>query len=268
MKLKNLIALLLFMIATAWTITRSPAKVREIQRIFYSCVGSFISEGSALEKKIRAFNDEIEHSTSLKKQLDELKIEVILLRTKAKEVEQLAVENDRLRDALKFPLREKFSAVTANVLRRNPSTWWKTAIIDRGLEDDILDSFPVISTQGLVGKIEMTNERESTLLLLTDEKCQVSAKIAGTHEVGILNGQRTQSGDTPLLRLRFLSPNAKIQQGMQVFTTGRGGLFPPDILLGTIEKYQSSTFDAEAIVRPAVDFNQLHTVFILTNSPS
>ena len=49
---------------------------------------------------------------------------------------------------------------------------------------------------------------------------------------------------------------------MLVFTTGRGGLFPPDILLGTIKTFESGPLYGEALVKPAVDFAALHTVFV------
>ena len=220
-----------------------------------------------MESRIRAFDDEIKHSNDLSQRLEESEQELHILRSKVQHLEKIAEEVDHLREALKFPQREKFSAVTARILRRNPSTWWQTAIIDRGSNEGVTDFQPVLSAEGLVGKVDVANASESTILLLTDEKCQVSAKIAGTHEVGILSGQRTQSGASPVLRLRFLSPNARgVKSGMKVFTTGRGGLFPPDILLGTIEKYRTGSFDAEAIVRPSVDFENVQTVFILTNT--
>jgi len=239
MKPLSLAAVLIFVIAIAWVITLSPSSVRNIQKGYYSCISPFVSAGSSLETQIKQFNDEIKHSNELSLKLKELK----------------------------FPQREKFSAVTANILRRNPSTWWQTSVVNRGLQDGVADFQPVLSSEGLVGKVELAGESESTILLLSDEKCQVSAKIAGTHELGILSGQRVQSGATPVLNLKYLSPNARdIKPGMKVFTTGRGGLFPPDILLGTIEKYTNGSFYAEAIVRPSVDFEKIRTVFILTNT--
>ena len=220
-----------------------------------------------MEAKIKAFDDEVTHSKVLGERLRKAEEELHILRSEVQHLKKVAEEVDHLRDALKFPQREKFSAVTANILRRNPSTWWQTAIIHRGTNEGVADFQPVLSAEGLVGKVDMANGSESTILLLTDEKCQVSAKIAGSHEVGILSGQRTQSGANPVLRLKYLSPNARgIKPGMKVFTTGRGGLFPPDILLGTIEKYRTGSFDAEATVRPSVDFEKIRTVFILTNT--
>jgi rod shape-determining protein MreC len=101
------------------------------------------------------------------------------------------------------------------------------------------------------------------VLLLTDEKCQVSAKVEGTPEVGILSGQRGQFMGKPLLRLKFLSKNAELRPGQRVFTTGRGGIFQPNILLGTIESVEKGAMDSEALVRPSVNFADLGTVFVV-----
>jgi len=267
MKPLSLAAVLIFVIAIAWVITLSPSSVRNIQKGYYSCISPFVSAGSSLETQIKQFNDEIKHSNELSLKLKEAEEELHILRAEKKHLEKIEAEVEHLREALKFPQREKFSAVTANILRRNPSTWWQTSVVNRGLQDGVADFQPVLSSEGLVGKVELAGESESTILLLSDEKCQVSAKIAGTHELGILSGQRVQSGATPVLNLKYLSPNARdIKPGMKVFTTGRGGLFPPDILLGTIEKYTNGSFYAEAIVRPSVDFEKIRTVFILTNT--
>ena len=54
---------------------------------------------------------------------------------------------------------------------------------------------------------------------------------------------------------------------MLVFTTGRGGLFPPDILLGTIKSFDPGPLFGEALVKPAVDFAALHTVFVKIPKP-
>jgi rod shape-determining protein MreC len=67
----------------------------------------------------------------------------------------------------------------------------------------------------------------------------------------------------PLLRLKFLSKNAELRPGQRVFTTGRGGIFQPNILLGTIESVEKGAMDSEALVRPSVNFADLGTVFVV-----
>ena len=122
----------------------------------------------------------------------------------------------------------------------------------------------MLSPEGLVGKVDAPSEDTSTVILLTDEKCKVSAKVDGTPELGILSGQRGLTGQDPVLRLSFLSKDAKITPGMLVFTTGRGKLFPPDILLGTVLSFESGPLYGEALVKPAVDF----AACLLYTSPS
>ena len=66
-----------------------------------------------------------------------------------------------------------------------------------------------------------------------------------------------------MLRLRYLSKEAKIKPGSTVITTGRAGLFPANINLGTVVSSELGAIDAEALVKPAVDFAALDTVFVL-----
>jgi len=264
MKPLNLIALLLFLVATALVLTQSETSVRKIQRGYYSVISPFVSSGSAMESQIRSFNDEVERSEALAVELEHCKTRLGELESTIKQLQTLEEENNNLRELLDFKKRLGFKAVAAKIVRRKPSTWWHTVTVNRGTSDSLADQHPVIASNGLVGKVDRAGKHESTILLLTDEKCQVSAKIEGSHEVGILSGQRTQHGADPILLLRYLAPHAKIKAGSKVFTTGRGGLFPPDILLGTVIQYRSGTFDAEALVRPAVDFENLQTVFVLT----
>jgi len=267
MKAQNLIALLLFIAGAVWALTRSESTVRNIQKNYYVAISPFLESGSDLESKARAFLKEYEHSETYrikyqlaKEDLDKKRMEVAQLR-------KIELENARLNQALKFQKQETFHVLAAKIIRRHPSTWWQTVIINRGEKHGVGVLLPILSPQGLVGKIDAISKNTSTVILLTDEKCKVSAKIKGSPEVGILSGQRGQVGDSPVLRLSYLSKNAKIKPGAEVYSTGRGGLFPPDILLGTIISFESGPLYGEALVKPAVDFNTLQIVFIKMPPP-
>jgi len=242
--------------------------VRKIQKTYYASISPFIKAGSKLEEKIRRFDDEVERSEKLTIELEHCRTKLGELESSIQHLQALEEENAALRELLGFKKRLGFKAVAAKIVRRKPSTWWNTVTVNRGSAENLTDQQPVIASAGLVGKVDRAGKNESTILLLTDEMCQVSAKIEGSHEFGILTGQRTQHGAEPVLLLRYLAPHAKVKPGAKVFTTGRGGLFPPDILLGTIIEYRSGTFDAEALVKPAVDFETLKTIFVLTGLQS
>jgi len=259
----NLLALLLFLAGTAWAMTRSQRVVREIQCTYYAAIGPFLRSGSELESYARKFREDVRANRDLEIELATLQGEVDRLRLFERKVGELEAENSKLREALGFRDRAPFKVVTARVVRRQPSTWWQTVIIDRGEEAAITPRMPVVAGNGLVGKIDRPLREMSTVILLTDESCQVSARVEGTGEVGILAGQRGEPEADPLLRLKYLSKNAPVKAGMKVFSTGRGGVFPANLLLGTIVSFESGSYEAEALVRPSVDFAKLDTVFVV-----
>lgn len=263
MKLRSVITLLVFIAGVAWVMTRSEEGVRQIQRGYYAVLSPFLKNGSSLKAKISAFNEEIESSEQLKSQLSLAETELAQLQIEAIHLRKVEAENRKLRAALQMQQASPFRVLMSHVMRRKPSTWWQTMMIDRGQKHHVEAQFPVLNAQGLIGKVDQSYFDTSTVILLTDEKCQVSAKVQGTQEVGILSGERAQSGASPMLRLRYLSKEAKIQPGAVVMTTGRGGLFPGNIVLGTVVSSEVGAIDTEALVKPVVDFTALDTVFVV-----
>lgn len=264
MKPLNLLALLVFLGGLTWALTRSERAVREIQATYYRAISPFLTVGSALETRSREFLEEVAHSKEYEAKYEAMREDFGRLRLIESQFRKVEAENAALRRALDFKERTRFEVVAAGITRRQPSTWWQTVEIDRGETSGIATAYTVVTDQGLVGKIDRLGKHRSTVLLLTDEACQVSAKVEGSPEVGIIQGQREQFGGAPMLRLRFLSRDARLQQGMRVFSTGRGGLFPADLLLGEIDRVEPGPLASEALVRPSVDFQNLGTVFVLT----
>ncbi len=268
MKTLNLIALLLFLGGAVWAITRSDRVVREVQDIYFSAMAPFLKSGSQLETYSRKFTQEIRHSRELEVELDSTRSEVGRLRIIESRYRNLERENAQLRHALDFKKATHFDVVAAQVIRRQPTTWWQTVDIDAGEEHGVGTQLAVLSNEGLVGKIDRIYQKQnrSSVLLLTDEKCQVSARVEGSPEVGILSGQRGRFDGSPMLRLRFLSTDADLRPGQRVFTTGRGGIFQANILLGTIASVEKGALDSEALVRPSVNFADLGTVFVVLSA--
>ncbi|PAW63233.1 MAG: rod shape-determining protein MreC [Verrucomicrobiia bacterium Tous-C4TDCM] len=259
----NLLAFLLFLGGAIWALTRSERTVRDIQATYYSWLTPFLNAGSTLEVKARTFLVEVEHSKKLEAELESMRAEYDRLRQVERHSLEVEAENARLRRALDFQKRIEFKATVARVIRRQTTTWWQTVEIDRGWESQVAVHQPVVADGGLVGKVDRVGDKLSSVILLTDEACQVSVQVEGTPEVGILSGQRGQYEGGPKLHLRFLSPKARISPGTRVFTTGRGGLFPANLLVGTVESVLPGPLDSEALVRPSVDFTDLSTVFLL-----
>jgi rod shape-determining protein MreC len=268
MKPLNLIALLLFLGGAVWALTRSDRSVREIQAAYYSAMSPFLKSGSQMETQARAFLEEVRHSKELETELDATREQLGRLRLIESRFRALEYENVQLRHALDFKEATHFDVVAARVIRRNPTTWWQTVEIDAGSNRGIGVELSVLSNEGLVGKIDRIDKERSSVLLLTDERCQVAARVEGSPEVGILSGQRGGFDGEPMLRLKFLSVNAAVRPGQRVFTTGRGGIFQSNILLGTIDSVEKGALDSEALVRPSVNFADLGAVFVVLSTES
>jgi rod shape-determining protein MreC len=266
MKPLNLIALLLFLGGAVWAFTQSDRAVRDIQSFYFSAMSPFLSSGSKMETEARQFLEETRHSKELEVELEATRGELGRLHIINSLFRDLEKENAQLRHALKFKKATHFDVVPALVIRRHPTTWWQTVDIDAGEDSGIGTQLAVLSNDGLVGKIDRPDKGRSSVILLTDEKCQVSARVENSPEVGILSGQRGRFEGNPLLRLRFLSTDAALHPGQRVFTTGRGGIFQPNILLGTIESVEKGSLDSEALVRPSVNFADLGTVFVVLSA--
>jgi rod shape-determining protein MreC len=270
MKPLNLIALLLFLGGAVWALTRSDRSVREIQNAYYSAMSPFLKSGSKMETQARAFLEETRHSKELETELQATREQLGRLSLIESRFRALEYENVQLRHALDFKKATNFDVVAARVTRRNPTTWWQTVEIDAGSKRGVGTQLAVLSNEGLVGKIDRIDNggERSSVLLLTDEKCQVAARVEGSPEVGILSGQRGGLDGDPMLRLKFLSPNAAVRPGQRVFTTGRGGIFQANILLGTIDSVEKGALDSEALVRPSVNFADLGAVFVVLSAES
>ena len=193
MKPLNLIALLLFLGGAVWALTRSERAVREIQSVYFSAMSPFLSAGSKTETAARNFLKEVRHSKALETELEAVDGKLGRLRVIESRFRELENENAQLRHALNFKKATTFDVVAARVTRNQPNTWGQTVDIDAGTEQGIGIQLAVLSNEGLVGKIDRADKNRSSVLLLTDEKCQVSAKVEGSPEIGILSGPRAKS---------------------------------------------------------------------------
>ncbi|PYJ32334.1 MAG: hypothetical protein DME79_08800 [Verrucomicrobia bacterium] len=94
--------------------------------------------------------------------------------------------------------------------------------------------------------------------------CCWFASVEGSREQGIVSGERTTTGLTPLLNLNFLSKQADLKPGQKVYTSGVGGVFPSGLLVGVVKSYRVRELDGQAQLTPAVDLSHLEDVFVVT----
>jgi len=276
----NIIALVVLAVLLIWTFTRGEEEVQGIRVRALGMFSPFVKMRHGIEKAADEFTKPRPTYQSLEDANRQLRIELELLRTDNKKLAELMQENTVLKQALKFKEQSAFDLVPAEVIGRETATWYHVITIDKGSNDGIQTNDTVIRDEGLVGKVTRADEDISEVLLLTDEACKVSARVQGTKENGIIAGEsrpipligevfgeRAGIHSKPTLRLRYLDKRADIQPGLVVYSSGQGGIFKPDLTLGTIVSVHPGEVTTEAVVTPKVDFSNLDIVFVVVKAP-
>jgi rod shape-determining protein MreC len=125
----------------------------------------------------------------------------------------------------------KMNAVLARVIGRSSRPFLQTMILDAGKDDSAKPGEAVMDENGMIGRIYLTGQHTSWMILLTDINSRIPVSIAPGAVQAILAGD-----NTALPRLDLLAPSAAVKAGDQVVSSGDGGLLPPGLPVGTIVK--------------------------------
>jgi rod shape-determining protein MreC len=208
--------------------------------------------------------DSVLSRRELLQQIDTLRRENQQLKSQAVQSAAMARENDQLRNLLGWQRQSPWRLKLANVVMRDPANWWRTIQIDLGSRDGIQTNQPVLTTEGLVGRVSSVSFVSSQIVLIGDPNCRVSAVVENaTHDMGVL----TAGGplDTSLVQLSYLASSANLKPGQNVLTSGLGGVFPKGIPIGKIVDAQTIEYGlaTEARVKLNANLGALEQVWVL-----
>jgi len=264
-KLNGILLALLILLAVVVTILSTGA-VRSLHSGFMSVVSPFLNVGKAAQEQIGSVGKGLRTLEQIDAENRQLTVENRELRATVQILQDLEMENNRLRDALGYMERSKFRLVPAQVVSRDASTWWNTVRINRGFEDGVEVDRPIITDKGLVGKTVSVSKNIATVMLISDENCKVGAKVEGTREQGVSQGRRISSESKGEIELNFLTKQAELPPGAEVISAGvTGGVFPPGLKLGTVKSFRQRDLDGQALIEPSVDLSTIRDVFVIVS---
>jgi len=196
---------------------------------------------------------------ALKARNSQLEAQNIELREKARLLEQLNALNQS-------PALTSYQRVNALVIARDPDQWFKTVVIDRGSLSGVMKDQPVVTAEGLVGRVILVSPIASRVLLITDERHGAGAVVAQTAEsrlVGSLRGK-----DQSLCELKLVATAGKLENGEQVVTSGQDRLYPKGLLIGRLKNLSDTgAIPAKVDVEPAAPLQKLEMVAVLLIPP-
>lgn len=179
----------------------------------------------------------------------------------SKELKSLLGMKDNMKD---------YAMVAANVIGRDSDSWNNQFTIDLGSDQGIEKDMIVLSGKGIVGKISDVSKFTSKVKLLTSEDRQnnVAVKVSVSDEEsseGILQSYDAQKG---AFVIHVFDGNNNIKEDMQVVTSGKGGIYPSGLLIGTIDKIEelSNSIGKTIYVKPSADFQNFDYVLVIKGS--
>jgi rod shape-determining protein MreC len=200
---------------------------------------------------------------SLRQQNSELQAEVARLQTQVIDLQQRVTETNILSALVNFArANPAYTYKAAAVIGRDPSPFLRYVIINTGSNDGIRSGMPVVTDQGLAGRVDAVLAEAARVQLITDPASVVNVRLQASNTDAQLVGSVT--GD---LSLDMISQDATVQVGDVVLTSGLGGGYPPNLLVGqvvSVRKLPTELFQ-QAALQPNVDFNRLQFVLVITN---
>ncbi|MCQ2241439.1 rod shape-determining protein MreC [Treponema sp.] len=181
---------------------------------------------------------------------------------------EIRKENERLKEQLQFATELEYRNIAAQIIGRNPDNLYSGITIGKGSRSGIRKGMPVIAIQngniGVVGKVVTVGVSTSLVMPVYDTKCNISARIQNTRDIGIISG--SGSYDSPLMlnyiRKRVLDD---FNHGDLVVTSGENDNYMKDVPVGRISKITVLDYDSslEIEVDPVIDFMRLENVLVV-----
>lgn len=243
---------------------RGPLAV--IGRGIGAVVGPLQEGVAAVFRPIGSFVTNVFRAGNLAEQNRALQDEIADLRGTLQDTLGLRRENEVLRGIVDLAESEGLQFEGAEVIGESPGNFEWAVDIDKGSADGIEMSMPVISSEGLVGRVVQVYPTTSKVMLIIDPDSTVSGRLSHSGERGAVVGQR----DEPL-RFDLIDPEVEVQPGEIVETSayqldeGLEGLFPSGIGIGVVERVEpdQAGITLQVDVRPNVDFSSLDIVAVV-----
>ena len=197
--------------------------------------------------------------TRVHQQNQELREELQRMKGWREAAVQLEQQNARLRELNNVRLSPRLTYVTGEILADSGSPFRQSGLVNIGIRDGVIDGAAAMDGLGLVGRVSGLAPSSARILFLTDASSRVPAIVRPLGQRTIVAGDNTGAP-----ALTFVESDEQVRPGDRVVTSGEAGVFPPDLLIGTV--YQSP--DGRKRVRLSADYRRLRYIRILRSNPA
>lgn len=200
------------------------------------------------------FVEDLSSLTELRAENARLRAENERLRQWQQAALRLDAENRSLRALLNFKSDPAARYITARVIADPGGAFARTLVVTAGRRDGVRKGLAVVAGEGLVGRVVAVGEWSARILLVTDINARIPVVLESSRQRAVMGGD-----NSPRPRLHYLPPEAAVQVGDRVVTSGHGGVFPPGLPVGVV----ASVADGVVRVEPFVDASRVEHVQLI-----
>jgi rod shape-determining protein MreC len=199
---------------------------------------------------------------ALQAENERLRMQIARLDRQNEELTEIYAEHAWLSLLLDYARQTpEYHRVAVDVIGWDTSNFVRRLRISKGELDGVEAGMPVETERGLVGRVIAVSPHSAQVQLLTDASSSISARLGASRADGTVQGQLTTD-----LTIKWIKQDVPVSENELVMTSGLGGHLPPDLVIGRVIRVEQSASQLfqEARVRPAVDFDQLEIVLVIT----
>lgn len=208
---------------------------------------------------VRVYRQALKTNTYLRKQN-------VLLLDKLSRLRAAEQRNEQLREMLQFSAESELTLYPVQIVGKELNQVTNSLTVDAGSEQDIKKGMPMVSADGLVGKVILTANGYSQVMPFLNTMYRVSAKLQQSNAYGIVSwdGQSIEE-----LQLNYVPQTIQVDSGEVVVTSGLSNQYPPDIPIGEVVRTEPQEGKETQIifVRPFVNLFELAEGFITKFEP-
>lgn len=200
---------------------------------------------------------------AIRQQNTALEAENARMQAQIVELQQQLVEFEILSALLEFArANPEHQYIGASIIGRDPSPFLNYIIINRGADDGLRRGMPVVTQNGLAGRVVQVTASAARVSLITDPVTRINVRVEPSRSAAVLTGSIT--GD---ITLEQIPQDADVNPGNLILTSGLGGNYPANIIVGQITSVRSreNALFQSASVQPVTDFSDLSIVLVIIN---
>lgn len=247
------------------------AASRSTEQGFAASLASYITRpiqklSALISSGVGGFTDQFEDVDEVRAQNELLEKKCRELQAQMVDYESIKAENEELRAISGISERNKdYKFEMATVISRDATDTFNTFIIDRGENHGVSLYDPVITADGLVGYVSQIGPISAKVTTVISSASSVGAVDSSTRDGGVLIGD-LELASQGYAKLSYLARDCDVTIGDIVVTSGLGGIFPKDLIIGEVIEIRPEAQDISlyAIIKPSADIEGCTTVFVIT----